>query len=342
MLNTVYRLVAPHRIEEEFSDIDFLDNQVIVRPTYLSICHADQRYFQGMRSAEILSQKLPMALIHEGIGVVIHDGTGTYPTGTRVVMIPNTPTETDDIIAENYLRSSRFRASGMDGFMQEYVSLDVDRVLPIDDAIENEVAAFMELVSVSAHAIGRFDKIAHPRRETIGIWGDGNLGFITAVLLKNIYPQAKLAVFGLTETKLSNFSFADDTSLVEEVSEKKPLIDHAFECTGGGGCQDAIEQIIDCIRPEGSVSLLGVSENNVPINTRMILEKGLRFFGTSRSGRSDFETVIRLYRQNPEIVEYFRTLVSRVIEVRTVEDMKKAFEWDMQKTEGKTIMKWMK
>ena len=30
-------------------------------------------------------------------------------------MIPNTPVEKDDIIAENYLRSSKFRASGFDG-----------------------------------------------------------------------------------------------------------------------------------------------------------------------------------------------------------------------------------
>ena len=29
-----------------------------------------------------------------------------------VVMIPNTPVEKDDIIGENYLRSSKFRASG--------------------------------------------------------------------------------------------------------------------------------------------------------------------------------------------------------------------------------------
>ena len=33
---------------------------------------------------------------------------------------------------------------------------------------------------------------------------------------------------------------------------------------------------------------MGVSENFVEINTRMMLEKGLRMFGSSRSGRKDF------------------------------------------------------
>ena len=55
MLNAVYRLVAPRRIEVEFSDININSNQVIVRPTYLSICHADQRNSQGARSEEILA-----------------------------------------------------------------------------------------------------------------------------------------------------------------------------------------------------------------------------------------------------------------------------------------------
>jgi hypothetical protein len=40
-----------------------------------------------------------------------------------VAMVPNDPTEEDPIIAENYLRSSRFRSSGYDGFMQDYVFL---------------------------------------------------------------------------------------------------------------------------------------------------------------------------------------------------------------------------
>ena len=48
--------------------------------------------------------------------------------GDTVVMIPNTPTQVDNIIAENYLRTSKFRASGFDGFMQHYVFMERDRI----------------------------------------------------------------------------------------------------------------------------------------------------------------------------------------------------------------------
>ena len=148
MLNTVYRLVAPRRFEVAFNDIDLNSDDVIVRPTHLSICNADQRYYQGSRPAEILAKKLPMALIHEGIGDVIYDRTGEFKRGELVVMIPNTPEEKDDIVAENYLRSSKFRASGFDGFMQDNVAMRRDRLVRLPQDIDRTVAAFTEIVTV--------------------------------------------------------------------------------------------------------------------------------------------------------------------------------------------------
>ena len=341
MLNTVYRLVAPRRFEVEFNDIDLHAGQIVVRPTHLSICHADQRYYQGVRPAEVLKEKLPMALIHEGLGEVLYDPTGTYQCGDTVIMIPNTPCEKDEVIAENYLRSSKFRASGFDGFMQEHVALDIDRVVPVDDSIDKVIAAFTELVSVSVHAIRRFDSIAHKRRKAVGIWGDGNLGYITAVFFKTMFPDTKLYIFGVNKDKLSDFTFADATYQVSDIPENMEL-DHAFECVGGAGSGKAIDQIIDFIKPEGTISILGVSEYPVPINTRMILEKGLRVFGSSRSGRVDFEKTVELYREHPEIINYLSNIVGAVIPVRSIADMKKAFEMDIQKSFGKTIMLWEK
>lgn len=69
----------------------------------------------------------------------------------------------------------------------------------------------------------------------------------------------------------------------------------------------------------------------------MILEKGLRVFGSSRSGRVDFEKTVELYREHPEIINYLSNIVGAVIPVRSIADMKKAFEMDIQKSFGKTI-----
>lgn len=342
MLNTVYRLVAPRKFEVSFSDIDlFQKDQVIVRPTHLSICHADQRYYQGLRPAAILAKKLPMALIHEGIGEVLFSNVKEIPTGSRVVMIPNTPTESDEVIAENYLRSSKFRASGFDGFMQECVALKKDRVVTIPSSVDVHVAAFIELMSVSVHAISRFIRFSHTRRNRIAIFGDGNLGFITAIFLKAMLPDCKLFIFGVSEDKLASFVFADQIYNVARHLQGIHF-DHAFECVGGAPSGQAIEQIIDFIQPEGTVSLLGVSEYPVPINTRMVLEKGLRFFGSSRSGPEDFKKTVELLKASPWMVNYLSNLISDVVPVRSIEDMKAAFEQDIRKPGGKTVIEWRK
>lgn len=341
MLNTVYQLVAPRRFEVAIRDEQIQQGSVVVRPTHLSICNADQRYYQGTRGAEILAQKLPMALIHEAIGEVVFDTTDTFKVGDMVAMIPNLPFEEHPVIAENYLRSSKFRASATDGFMQELVVTNPDRCVYIPEGIDLDVAAFTELVSVCVHAIDRFDRIAHEDRSSIGVWGDGNVGFIVSLLLKKKYPDTKVIVFGVNDDKLSDFTFADATYRVTNIPAGLTIA-HAFECAGGTGSLHAIDQAIDIIQPEGTISLLGVSENPVAINTRMVLEKGLRLFGSSRSGRVDFENTLALYAQDPTITAYLSRIVGQIIDVHNVEDMSGAFEADITKRLGKTVMHWCK
>lgn len=339
MLNTVYQLKSARQFEAVFKNIELDDMHVLVRPTHLSICHADQRYYQGTRPEAVLRAKLPMALIHEGIGRVVYDPTGTFQVGDEVVMIPNHPSETDNVIAENYLRSTKFCGSSKDGFMQEYVSLLPDRVVLLPEGLDKITTAFTEIVTVSYHAITRFLRFSHERRAAVGVWGDGNLGYITSLLLKKMLPETRVYVFGVNRSKLSDFSFADDTFLVSQVPEGLQ-VDHAFECVGSGAAAKAIDQIIDCIHPEGTISLMGVSEDPVPVNTRMVLEKGLRIFGSSRSGRADYEGLMELYKENPDIPSYLENIVGTRLKVSNIGDIVKAFETDIHKMIGKTVMIW--
>jgi len=339
LLSCVYRLIAPRTFEPVQVEILWDNQGVLVRPTHISICNADQRYYQGTRSERVLGTKLPMSLSHEGIGVVVEDPTGTYKPGSHVVIIPNTPTEKSEFVAENYLPSSKFCGSGSDGLMQEYMILNPSQVIELPESISKDVASFTELVSVAVHAISRFESIAHKSRCTFGVWGDGSVGFIVAILLSLLYPKAKIIVVGRSALKLANFTFVTETHLSEEVTTLPPL-DHAFECCGGEGVEIAIDQIISNINPEGTISLLGVSENKVPINTRLILEKGVRIFGSSRSGREDFERVFQLYEKHPVLLDYLRALVENVVEVNTILDIVNAFNLDRRKAMGKTIMHW--
>ncbi|WP_342765928.1 alcohol dehydrogenase catalytic domain-containing protein [Methanobrevibacter sp. V14] len=338
MINVSYRLKSPKFFEEDIDEME-LDG-VIVRPTYLSICQADQRYYQGLRPIEVLEKKLPMALIHEGIGEVVFDCSSNFNVGDKVVMIPNTP-QGEDVCRANYSYKSKFRGSGFDGFTSDLVKLEPDRLVKLPDDFNMHVSAFIELMSVAYQGITKFSEIAITPKEVLGVWGDGNLGFITALFLKEKFPESKIMVFGKHLENLNSFSFADAIYQIHNVPQGL-VIDHAFECVGSSASQSAIDQIIDLINPQGTINLFGVSEYPVPINTRMVLEKGLTIQGNSRSDREDFVGVVKTLEQNSQLFEYLEKLITNICEINTLDDLKDAFNKDYISRFGKTILKWNK
>jgi len=340
MISVVYRLTAPGMIEAACEELDLTGSDVLLRPRFLSICRADQRYYRGMRSREALRAKLPMALIHECAAEVVFDPSGQFTPGELAVPCPNIPTQQDEFIAENYLPTSQFRSSGYDGYLQEYLLSPADRLARAPANTCPLVSSFLELISVAMHAITRFERFSHGRRGRMAVWGDGSLGYITALLLRTLYPACELTVFGAVDEKLAWFSFADRRLHVDRVCVKPGefLCDHAFECVGGQGSRPAINQMIDLTAPEGALALLGVSENYVELNTRAVLEKGLRLFGSSRSGITDFIRASDLLGENPSLGQALERLVAGVVPVRSIADIHEAFRRDMQHGFGKTVL----
>ena len=164
------------------------------------------------------------------------------------------------------------------------------------------------------------------------------MGYITALFLKLYFPESKVIIVGgSSREKINYFSFADETILAGEIDENFK-IDHGFECVGGKKSQEAINQIIDYINPQGTISLFGVSEESVLINTRMVLEKGLNILGNSRSGYEDFKKAVEL-SQGEQIQEYLSNIIEEQVEIKKIEDIYTAFEHDLN-NDFKTVMKW--
>ena len=241
MINYVYQLVSPQFISVRYQNIDATD-KVIVRPTYMSICQADQRYFLGNRDSKALEEKLPMALIHECCGEVVMDNTGTFKQGQSVIMLPNIPVTAANYINENYAEGARFMSSGEDGFMREFVDMPPDRLIPYDK-IPPQNAVLCEYLSVAAHAVKRLEKYSHEGRDTIAIWGDGSLAYVVCCALREKLPKSKIVVVGKNMRKLSRFSFAHRTYLNNSIP-KDFKVDHAFECVGGEFSNVAIDDIL--------------------------------------------------------------------------------------------------
>jgi ribitol-5-phosphate 2-dehydrogenase len=337
MIGRIYQLVDTKRIEMIQREVTFEEGMVLLKPDYMSVCSADQRYFFGERSREVLSAKLPMALIHEATGTVVHDGSGNFKRGEKAVLVPLVENRRNALMKANYDPQNGFMSSGCDGFMRDYIALPPESVIRIKgDYAENYV--FSELISVIFNALDAFERVSARAPQSFGIWGNGNVGYITGLVLNFVYPEAKIYVVGRTERKLHRFSFAQETFTTDRVP-KDLAPDHCFECVGGDNSGAAINQIISTIRPQGTVSLLGVSENLVPINTRTVLDKGIIFIGNSRSTKEDMRKAVDFIDNNAICHQYLHKLVSELIEVKNERDIVRAFE-SSRLNDFKTVMKW--
>lgn len=339
MFNNVYRLTGVRQIERVTTTQDLnVADKVIVRPTLMSICRADERYYTGARDKAVLEERLPMALIHEAVGEVVRDNTGTFQPGTKVAMIPTHAHGHDELVSDNYLKTSKFHSSTLDGFMREFVVLAPEDLVEIPIGAQSKMNAFLEVVSVAVQAVRRLEESMIDRKDTIGIWGDGNVAYMTAVVAREFFPDSKIFVFGKHQEKLDYISFAE-TVQIDAIPEGFS-VDQAIEAVGGRGSEAATNQIINVINPRGAIVLSGVSEQPILVNTRMVLEKGITLAGTTRSTRSDFEMAIKLVEENSAVKERLELLVQNEKIVSEIKDIVDAFDEDLSMNWGKTVIDW--
>jgi ribitol-5-phosphate 2-dehydrogenase len=337
MIGRIYRLVDAQRIEMVQREVGFDENTVLVKPDYLSICAADNRYYFGMRKREVLDKKLPMALIHEATATVLYDSSGGLESGSKVVLVPLVEKKKDIGIKANYVPENIFLSSGHDGFLRDYCTMDRNCIVPIIEDY-SIIFVFSEMLSVVVNALEAFERSRVSDVGTVGVWGDGSMGYVTSLVVRSLYPEAEILVFGRSLQKLQRFSFANQTLCVDDVPHNL-RVNHCFECVGGQKSERAIRQMMDVVTPQGCISLMGVSEASIAIDTRTVLEKGLTFIGNSRSNAEDMRKAVKLIQGNEICRKYLPMLISEIVDVKSERDITHAFE-QSSLHDFKTVMRW--
>ncbi|MGX7205404.1 alcohol dehydrogenase catalytic domain-containing protein [Enterococcus pingfangensis] len=332
----VFSLVEPGVIKEVNKEREIPKNWVAVEPTYASICHADLRYFAGLRRPEALAKKLPMALLHEGIGVVKETQSDKFTVGDRVVVVPNIPgqilhpeIQQKPGVPVNYSKGNAFLGSGYDGMAQSRLVHPEECLVRIPDEVPNEIAVLSELSSVSHHAISHVEDKLKKVDTHVALFGDGPVGYFTAVMLKYLYGinSDRFVVFGAADDKLAHFDFArTENVLTYDFKNSEEKFDVLIECTGGKFSESALNQAIELADSLADIIFMGVTEELVPLDTRDILEKGITAHGSSRSSTIDFEAVIK-GMMNPD----YRKALSKILpehlsEISSGEDFRQVME----------------
>lgn len=284
-------------------------------------------------------RKLPMALIHEGIGIIVKSLSPELVHGQRVVVVPNMSGYLLDGIqpedccpacrsgnGDNYCHRGRFLGSGTDGIAQNRLVVPAACAIPVPDDVPDEIAVLTELCTVSYQALIHVaEKLASAR---IAVFGDGPVGYLAAAMLHHVYgvSQDRLHVFGVVPDKLAQFEFATRILIHDYNFSTGGSYDIAVECTGGKFSENAINQAIDILAPCGHLILMGVTEERVPINTRDVLEKGITLRGSSRSSISDFPPVLHAMKDPMCQATLRKLLPEQRTKIESAEDFAQAME----------------
>lgn len=346
MFQTIYKVTSPGVIEEFIDSVDLDSNHTLVKVEYMAICKADIRYFLGNRDQNVLNHKYPLAPIHEAVGRVIKDPTGKYKPGDKVILIPNSVEQKwldefenerckRDDLGNNYAIHSTFRSSTTDGFLKPFYVSEPDLIVKYSDKIPSNIAVFTELLSVAVAALRRID---FTQTNHITIFGDGILAYITYIVLRADHPNTDLTIYGIDKNKLSMFSKAQTRTYDDYKGEK---YDTMIEIVGGKYSGDAINKMIDWATVGADLILMGVSEEKVPLNTRLVLEKGLSLKGVTRSDKKDFEHVSKLLEREDVQKKILPMIISENV-ITTVNDIYRCYEEEINNKTiiGKNIMKW--
>jgi ribitol-5-phosphate 2-dehydrogenase len=325
-----FKFVTRERVIESIS-ADF----VLLRPVVAGICGSEILYFKGEKEKEKLKKRLPMCLLHEGVARIVDIGKDVkLKTGVHVVVNPMLPcgqcVSCKLGIGENLCQDSKYMAATADGLSRTLLLYPENRIIPVPEGIELEVAALTEPLSIALNA---FEVAEVSQTEKVAVIGDGPIGYMTALMASYAgdIPKENLYLVGIINEKLS---LAKDFSItVNSIEEKEKLgglwqsFDVAFEAVGGRSQAVTLDQAIDLIKPGGRCVVLGISGKRVPVDVNKMVNKGLTLKGSVRSRMKHFERVIDLLKDNR-----FRDKVRRIISERrfiieSPEDLEAAFRY---------------
>jgi len=269
--------------------------EALLRVRRVGICGTDLHIFQGH-----LDHRVPKGGVigHETFGEVVEaPGASGFTSGDRVVVEP--------VVCCGACRACRMGASylcyqlkvlGVDlpGGMREYWAVSASRLLRVPDSISDDHAALIEPLAVAVHDVNRADV---KRGDAVLVFGGGPIGTLIALVAR--HRGARVAVAEVNPFRLDILEafglerVGPGTDVVKWTDQwtDGTGVDVAFEVTGN---PLAARTVADVVRVWGTVSIVAIHAEPVPVNLYQMFARELVMHGSRLYARADWEEAIRL------------------------------------------------
>ncbi|MDN5786820.1 L-threonine 3-dehydrogenase [Pseudorhodobacter sp.] len=222
------------------------------------------------------------------------------------------------------------------GAFAEYLRLPAFNVVPLPDAIDDEIGAILDPLGNAVHTALSFDLIG----EDVLITGAGPIGIMAAAVARHVgarhvvitdVNQARLDLAAeVADVVPVNVTQTDLKSVIGDLKMKQGF-DVGMEMSGN---QAALDQIIEAMTMGGRIAMLGIPPGKSPVDWSRIVFKAITIKGVY--GREIFETWYKMIAMLENGLDVRRVITHRF----KVDEFEAGFAAMRSGLSGKVVLDW--
>ncbi len=222
------------------------------------------------------------------------------------------------------------------GAFAEYLRLPAFNVVPLPDAIDDEIGAILDPLGNAVHTALSFDLVG----EDVLITGAGPIGIMAAAVARHVGARHVV----ITDLNPDRLRLAADVADVVAVNPREQDLGEIVSDLGMkegfdvglemSGSQAALDQMVEALVMGGRIALLGIPPGKSPVDWSRIVFKAITIKGVY--GREIFETWYKMIAMLENGLDVRGVITHRF----PVDEFAEGFEVMRGGASGKVVLDW--
>jgi len=297
----LHSFAEPLRIEE-ITRPSPGSGEVLIKVAACGVCHSDLHLAMGEWDLLKPITKLPLVLGHEVTGAVVAVGEGVtgFKVGDRVgaPWLHWTCGECEFCLMGRETLCSKQQVTGctVDGGFAEFIRAKASHIAMLPDNLSYEEAAPLLCAGLTVHSAMKKSDVKAGQK--VAIFGVGGLGHLAIQLAKAKGAEVIAVDVADDKLELARECGADITINAATGQAHREI----KKATGGGahvvmvtsGSRAAYETALRSIRKAGTLAIVGMAPEPVPLSTVAMVSGEYRIVGSAVGSREDLREVLQL------------------------------------------------
>jgi threonine 3-dehydrogenase len=222
------------------------------------------------------------------------------------------------------------------GAFATYLKLPAFNVVPLPDAIDDEIGAILDPLGNAVHTALSFDLVG----EDVLITGAGPIGIMAAAVARHVGAR-HVVITDVNPARLELAAQVADVVPVNVANEDLKDVQARLKMSQGfdvgmemSGNQRALDQMVEALVMGGRIAMLGIPPGKSPVDWSRIVFKAITIKGVY--GREIFETWYKMIAMLENGLDVRRVITHRF----KVDDFAQGFETMRSGLSGKVVLDW--